>query len=106
MRPLPFAPYHLPFGSLPLPVRTSSPLEAKVSTTPPRRSRVTGAELMPPSQSLRYKYYDLLYIGHSENGRLTAEQGHVKELEELKSLRQYLEGCGMLGWWTENMKFL
>jgi hypothetical protein len=30
----------------------------------------------------------------------------VKEVGEMKALGRYLEECGMLGWWVENMKFL
>jgi len=65
-----------------------------------------GAELTPPLQSLRYKFYDLLYIGESENGKLAQERGTVKEVGEMKALGRYLEECGMQGWWTENMKFM
>jgi len=30
----------------------------------------------------------------------------VKEVGEMKALGRYLEECGRLGWWTENMKFM
>ena len=30
----------------------------------------------------------------------------MKEVGEMKALGRYLEECGMLGWWGENMKFL
>jgi len=73
---------------------------------PPSDRYMRGAELTPPPQSLRYKFYDLLYIGESENGKLAQERGHVKEVGEMKALGRYLEECGMLGWWTENMKFM
>lgn len=57
-------------------------------------------------QGLRYKFYDLLWIGEVDKGRLAEGQGHVKEVGEMKELGKYLEECGMLAWWTENMKFL
>lgn len=57
-------------------------------------------------KGLRYKFYDLLWVGEVEKGKLGEEPGHVKELSEMKDLSKYLDECEMLPWWTENMKFL
>ncbi|KAL8926895.1 MAG: hypothetical protein Q9208_002704 [Pyrenodesmia sp. 3 TL-2023] len=55
---------------------------------------------------LRYKDYRLLRIEAVGNdGELGVASGCVKEMQSMKELSAYLDGRGILPWWTENMGF-
>ncbi|KAL8937121.1 MAG: hypothetical protein Q9211_003841 [Gyalolechia sp. 1 TL-2023] len=52
------------------------------------------------------KDYRLLRLeAVDEAARLKIEAGEVEEMGSMKELSAYLNGCGALAWWTENMGF-